>query len=140
MESCPISNQPCEKPKGIQYCLIKGNETNFFNLCQSCPSLCGIKDEIFSACSTCGSTRIDIESRGFMGCPNCYAQFSEFAELLINKCQYGYVHVGKRPKCIANMNESQLRNLLRRSVQSEDYETAEACRRQILVISSSADR
>lgn len=131
MENCPMSNHPCDKPKTIQYCLIDGNDTCVFNICQNCPSLHGMNDEVFSSCLACGSTRMDIEKTGKMGCAECYKRFAGLAELLFVKCQHASSHVGKRPRCLTLMSESQLRELLRRSVESEDYETAEDCKRML---------
>lgn len=139
-DKCPLSNGACSKPKVVQYCLIKGGDTDFFDVCQNCPSLYGINDQVFSSCALCGSTLMSVDAAKIMGCPQCYSQFHALAESMLSNCQQGLVHVGKRPKNISHMNVDQLKNLLRKSVDAEDYEMAAVCKEQIKLKTNSACR
>lgn len=87
-------------------------------------------------CPQCGFTQPDFKKTGRLGCPQCYATFSEGLGVILKDMHKGIVHKGKIPSRAARQQQyqSRLKDLhkeLQVAVQSEDYEQAANLRDQI---------
>jgi protein arginine kinase activator len=86
------------------------------------------------ACTSCGFTGEDLRKTGRLGCPNCYAVFSEMLADVINDCQKGHQHLGKVPKSQKSVRQKSLRDLLQKAVDTERFEDAASLRDQLKVL------
>lgn len=96
-------------------------------------------------CSACGLTYRQFRTRGRMGCSDCYAEFREFLDPLLEKVHGGTRHVGKQPGRFRRVGGVQLRRLiqLRRqlaeAVSAERYEEAARIRDELAQAEEEAD-
>lgn len=80
------------------------------------------------ACSFCGSTLSEFNASGFLGCPQCYAEFYDNLLPVIKRVQKDVEHIGKIPAGegdMASMREyERLTRELKAAVAEERYEDA----------------
>jgi protein arginine kinase activator len=87
-------------------------------------------------CGNCGLTYENFKESGFFGCSYCYQAFREHIRELILEIERGGVHKGRMPKKFAKLfllkKEVQfLRNQLKKSVISENYEQADKIKKKL---------
>jgi protein arginine kinase activator len=88
-------------------------------------------------CSFCGSTMADFRSTGRWGCARCYSQFEEGIRELLRRVHGHTRHIGRNyqaPQGDAVERSavlSELRERLRRAIDSEQFEQAAAIRDRI---------
>lgn len=90
------------------------------------------------ACPSCGFTGEDLRKTGRLGCPDCYAVFSEMLADVINDCQKGPQHLGKIPRSQKSLRQKALRDLLQEAVDSERFEDAAQLRDQLKLLEEEA--
>lgn len=91
-------------------------------------------------CPQCGLTYDEFGKTGRLGCEACYTSFSKMLVPLIKRIQRSVQHIGKRPAGVAplavkNYDLRQLRERLRKAVQSEEFEEAARLRDEIKQLS-----
>ena len=89
-------------------------------------------------CPACGFTQADFKKAGRLGCPHCYATFSEGLEGLLKTMHKGTKHVGKTPVAFRRARDlterlKQLEKKLDKAVTAEDFEQAASLRDEIKV-------
>jgi protein arginine kinase activator len=91
-------------------------------------------------CTFCSSTLRDFRSTGRLGCPRCYSTFEPMLRDLLRKVHGNFRHVGKQyraPEIAPSEGGSvlnELRERLRRAVESEQFELAAELRDRIKVL------
>lgn len=98
-------------------------------------------------CRNCGLTFDQFKESGYFGCADCYQAFRESVRELLLEIERGGRHRGRMPRKFARLyllrKEIQfLKNQLKKSVHSEDYETADRIKRKLekLIGSSSLQK
>jgi len=130
-ENCPISNQPCSNAKSIQCPIVSVFGTEIVDICQNC---CGVSSSLlggFPPCHMCGITLAEFQLTKKFGCQLCVFNFSSFADSMIQNAQGSKVHVGKTPKCLRNLTNLQLKIIMRKAIDEENYEKALECKELI---------
>jgi protein arginine kinase activator len=91
------------------------------------------------ACGSCGGTLQDFRESGRLGCPDCYDAFSQHLRGLLRRLHGSSQHVGEQytreegdPS--AGPSLAQLRERLRRAVETENFELAAEIRDRIRVM------
>lgn len=83
-------------------------------------------------CSSCGTRLSDFNSSGYLGCPSCYKEFSEYLQPVIKRVQGSLKHTGKTPQDSSEYSSQRefmrLDSELKRAVDEERYEDAAAIR------------
>jgi len=127
--------ESCAKEKGV-------DDPTGFSLADLLLGL-GAADEMEQAtpksglkCPGCGFSQADFKKSGRLGCPDCYATFSEGIESLLKSMHKGTRHMGKVPQSLRLSRdlEDRLRVLqekLDHAIAEEDYETAAVVRDEI---------
>jgi len=92
-------------------------------------------------CSTCGITFEELKKNSNLGCAACYKSFSKPLQELLKETHVGIKHRGKYPKRsgakLWQLNKiDELRTLLRKAVEDEDYEKAALFRDEIRELDS----
>ncbi|MGE5627751.1 MAG: UvrB/UvrC motif-containing protein [Solirubrobacterales bacterium] len=87
-------------------------------------------------CSNCGMPYNEFKKNGYLGCSECYISFENEINPVIKRVQGNLKHTGKIPrrigKDIISKNEvDNLKILLHRAIESEEYEKAAEIRDQI---------
>ena len=87
-------------------------------------------------CGNCGLTYDHFKESGYFGCAYCYQAFKDHIRELILEIERGSVHKGKMPKKFAKLyllkKEVQfLRNQLKKSVFTENYEQADKIKKKL---------
>ena len=87
-------------------------------------------------CPACGMTFLDFRKGGKLGCAGCYSAFRNEIDSILKNVQAGAQHQGKYPQraeagLLARRKVDQLRMLLAKAVESEQYEEAAKLRDQI---------
>jgi len=90
------------------------------------------------ACPSCGFTGEDLRKTGRLGCPDCYAIFSEMLADVINDCQKGAQHLGKVPRSHKGLRQKALRDRLQEAVDAERFEDAAQIRDQLKLLEEEA--
>jgi protein arginine kinase activator len=90
------------------------------------------------ACPSCGFTGEDLRKTGRLGCPDCYAVFSEMLSDVINDCQKAGQHVGKVPQSHKGLRQKSLKDLLQKAVDAERFEDAAQLRDQLKLLEEQA--
>lgn len=77
-------------------------------------------------CPKCGTTSEDFLETGYVGCPNCYREFSDIILPAIQKMQNDVRHVGKIPGASGKEDTELLRlkQDLNKAIEREDFEKA----------------
>jgi protein arginine kinase activator len=91
------------------------------------------------ACDSCGGTLQDFRESGRLGCPDCYDAFNQHLRGLLRRLHGSSQHVGEQytreegdPS--AGPSLGQLRERLRRAVETENFELAAEIRDRIRVM------
>jgi len=98
------------------------------------------EQETAARCPACGATLQDFRETGRLGCPVCYDTFAPRLRDLLRRLHGSSQHVGQRyarralPTSPAGLRLSDLREQLRRAVDSEHFELAAEIRDQIRVL------
>ena len=87
-------------------------------------------------CSNCGTTYSEFKKKGYLGCSECYTNLEKELNPVIKRVQGNIKHTGKIPKRtgkeIVSKNEiDNLKILLQKAVENEEYEKAAEIRDQI---------
>ncbi len=103
-------------------------------------------------CRSCGLTYHEFKESGFLGCPECYADFEHPLTELLTRIHGNCLHAGKRPalcpgrpKCGTSpvpvvfglagqktiYNTEALKEALKKAVENEDFEAAAGLRDRI---------
>jgi len=87
-------------------------------------------------CEKCGMTLDEFLKAGKVGCSNCYTAFDEKLNPLIRRLQGSVKHNGKVPanvakKASANQKIEELKEMLNRAIEREEYEKAAEIRDKI---------
>lgn len=86
-------------------------------------------------CSCCGSTYADIAESGKCGCAECYNIFYEQLLPYFKRVHGSTKHIGKKLDCTDSKLETntidELRNVLKKLVEEENYEQAAVIRDKI---------
>ena len=92
-------------------------------------------------CSSCGATLQDFRESGRLGCPDCYRTLGEPLRELLRRLHGATRHTGERysvPGGTAPMpnqkSSLELREQLKRAIESEDFELAALLRDQLKVV------
>jgi protein arginine kinase activator len=91
------------------------------------------------ACSRCGMTFDKFKTGGRLGCDVCYQSFANEVEVLLKNVQGSTRHEGKYPRrmgvrLLNKRQVSELRAMLKKSVEDENYEEAARLRDEIRVL------
>jgi len=94
------------------------------------------------SCEKCGMSYEEFQKTGKFGCSNCYEIFKDRLRPLLKRLHGGIEHNGKVPvkvskKMMASNEIDELKNLLNRAVQTEEYEKAAELRDKIKVLENS---
>ncbi|MFL5330558.1 MAG: UvrB/UvrC motif-containing protein [Gemmataceae bacterium] len=144
--------QLCASPATVHFTKIVNKSVTEFHLCQTCaakqqiPSLgdlslsailqsligqqVGTQAEELSrlTCPTCGIKYMEFRGEGRLGCPGDYALFRDGLEPILQRVHRATRHVGKVPRRRNSASQDsellELRQRLRRAVESEAYEEA----------------
>ena len=87
-------------------------------------------------CSKCGFRLADFQHTGLLGCPDCYAEFSQQLEPVIRRVQGSLRHRGTAPGQGVQQGQPKgelelLREQLQKAIDQEEYEKAAELRDQI---------
>jgi protein arginine kinase activator len=91
-------------------------------------------------CSFCSTTRQDFRTSGRLGCAHCYGAFEQGLRELLRRVHGSSRHVGRRydPPHPALMERAstlgELRDRLRRAIETEQFKLAASLRDQIRVL------
>ena len=93
-----------------------------------------------TACGDCRGTLVDFRESGRLGCPGCYRTFSRHLRDLLRRLHGASQHVGKQYVAMVSDGDAgvpsvgELRDQLRRAVESENFELAADLRDRIRVM------
>jgi protein arginine kinase activator len=87
-------------------------------------------------CEICGTTYAEFKETGLVGCNNCYQEFKDTLNPVIQRVQKNTEHVGKIPvRCGEDIIEKRkighLKEELQKAISSEEYEKAAQIRDMI---------
>jgi len=87
-------------------------------------------------CDKCGMSFADFQASGKIGCGNCYSVFSDSMEGLLKRLHGSVQHTGKVPDSLSEKLKvtrevENLKTLLNKAIQSEEYEKAAELRDMI---------
>ncbi len=97
-------------------------------------------DDDTAECDYCGGTLHDFRESGRLGCPECYRKFSRHLRALLRRLHGASQHVGEKYVAVKAETEGgvasigELRDQLRRAVESENFELAAELRDRIRVM------
>ena len=117
--------------------IFKNNFDSFFDDFWKSPSSLGQATvSTAKSCPNCGSTLNDIQSRGRLGCSECYSTFADFLLSAIKGIHGSNRYTGRLPKRINTENKQlseieQLKAELSRAVENQDFEKAAELRDKI---------
>jgi protein arginine kinase activator len=107
----------------------------------------GIKDTAVAGaepafiCRSCGATLQDFRESGRLGCPDCYRTLGEPLRELLRRLHGATRHTGERyavpgsgPAQESGRSNLELREQLKRAIESEDFELAAELRDQLKVM------
>ncbi len=101
--------------------------------------------EHLAECSKCGLSYEEFRKRGRLGCAHCYVTFRKHLLPLLKKIHSSIRHAGKVPlgldkKAANELDIKELRKLLDRAIQLEEYEEAAKLRDEIKKLQKSDQR
>jgi protein arginine kinase activator len=92
-------------------------------------------------CKSCGATLQDFRESGRLGCPDCYRTLGEPLRELLRRLHGATRHTGERynvpggsPAGAAVRSNLEIREQLKRAIESEDFELAAQLRDQLKVL------
>ncbi len=121
----------CKEKNATSFCQIKiDGKTVQKYLCQHCRSLLVRSDELSvnpefkiknQFCHNCGTTLKDFIASSYLGCENCYEEFSLVIEQALKSVQINQNHQGKIPVRFQKKEELQnLEELLNKAMENQD--------------------
>jgi protein arginine kinase activator len=143
-----------EGPAVIQLTEIEGSGVRQLHLCEKCAAERGVETSVSAAkpqinefmqtihqqlpasvsdaarCTFCSSTIKDFRTTGRLGCANCYDAFESTLRDLLRRVHGGSRHVGRRYEAPLASQQAhvsvatELRDRLRRAIESEQFEVA----------------
>jgi hypothetical protein len=97
--------------------------------------------EVTFLCQSCGATLQDFRESGRLGCPDCYRTLGEPLRELLRRLHGATRHTGERYAVPGSNQDSpparsslELREQLKRAIESEDFELAAELRDQLKVV------
>jgi len=103
--------------------------------------IAGGTSDLTFLCKSCGATLQDFRESGRLGCPDCYRTLGEPLRELLRRLHGATRHTGERYAAAGsaspapNMKSSlELREQLKRAIESEDFELAAQLRDQLKVV------
>jgi protein arginine kinase activator len=152
-----------ERDAVVQLTSIEDNEVKQLHLCERCAAERGVETTIATPkhplgaflhehqqvaaaapdgvrCGFCNSSMADFRSTGRWGCARCYVNFESGIRELLRRVHGNYRHVGRayQPPMGEAMERSaelgELRERLRRAVETEQFELAADLRDRIRVM------
>ncbi|MCL2163203.1 MAG: UvrB/UvrC motif-containing protein [Oscillospiraceae bacterium] len=99
-------------------------------------------------CSNCGKSFLEIRKDGRLGCATCYSDFSSKLKPIIEGIYGSVAHKGRYPKSMAEKYKklmgareiTELKILLDKAVQAEEYERAAEIRDSIRSLEKNTDK
>jgi len=148
-----VKCQSCSNPATVHLTDIKDGQKREVHLCEECAEkqqllknqelnlsaivqavigqhIPALTDELARlTCPACGIKYMEFKAEGRLGCPHDYQVFHDALEPLLERIHRAVRHVGKIPRhAVANTARQaelvQLRQKLRRAVETEAYEEA----------------
>ena len=152
-----------ERDAVITVTQVEGNEMRKQNLCEKCAAEKGFETTVNTPknplmeyllpaqkalpatmaeagkCAFCQASLRDFRDTGRLGCAHCYTTFEESMRALLRRVHGSYRHVGKRYQPPSSPGGAvslidELRERLRRAVESEQFELAAELRDRIRVL------
>ena len=123
----------CKEKNATSFCQVKvdGKMVQKY-LCQQCRSLLVKSDELSvnpefkiknQFCHNCGTTLKDFIASSYLGCENCYDEFSLIIEQALKSVQINQNHQGKIPLRFQKKQELQeLEELLNKAMENQDID------------------
>jgi len=145
----------------VELTQVEGAEVRHLHLCERCAAERGVETTLAAAkpqigeflqavhqqvhvgledtgkCSFCGGTLRDFRASGRLGCAHCYEAFEKSMRELLRRVHGNSRHVGRRyePPNASEMERAgtvaELRERLRRAIDSEQFELAATLRDQL---------
>jgi protein arginine kinase activator len=145
----------------VELTQVEGAEVRHLHLCERCAAERGVETTLAAAkpqigeflqavhqqvnigaedegkCSFCGGTLRDFRSTGRLGCAHCYDSFERSIRELLRRVHGNSRHVGRRyePPTETEMERAgtvaELRERLRRAIETEQFEQAATLRDQL---------
>jgi protein arginine kinase activator len=137
-------------PANIHLTQIMQNKTQVSHLCEECAQKKGIsvsieddqnqipvekiKKENDKVCSQCGCTYSLFQSKGWLGCSNCYQAFEKEIDNLLMQMHGSLIHKGKKYSAHAGTPQAitgemkRLRHELAIAIKNEEFEQAATIR------------
>lgn len=151
MDSCPINNKPCPNSKSIDIYVLKNGKQIGAKVCETCAYdamqkaaqknleiLTTLIENIHEkynfekTCNYCGSSYEDLLRKSRFGCENCYITFMDHVLIMLDKCQVGRKHIGKRIKDYDEVRSiDSLKHEMHEAVKVENYERAAELKKKI---------
>lgn len=154
----PTECKYCDKEATIHLTQIVDNKIHKVDICEDCAlakkmtdpgnfSLTNLLDTIGGdsqddaenaiVCESCGISTTDFKKLGRFGCPDCYENFKELIEPMLQDMHKSLEHRGKVPQLSAERlawrNRVQLlEKNLQEAIDAERYEDAAQCRDEIV--------
>lgn len=123
----------CKEKNATSFCqvIVDGKMVQKY-LCQQCRSLLVKSDELSvnpefkiknQFCHNCGTTLKDFIASSYLGCENCYDEFSLIIEQALKSVQINQNHQGKIPLRFQKKQELQeLEELLNKAMENQDID------------------
>lgn len=113
----------CQKKYGFQMMKL----SNMGDLFSNFTNLLNYPQEEEQVCPECGTASDDFLNTGYVGCSNCYKEFSKIMYPVIQKMQNSLQHVGKSPVGLDTSPSTEYDKLaaeLKKAISEENYEQA----------------
>jgi protein arginine kinase activator len=133
-----------ERDAVVHLTTIENNAVHQLQLCERCSAERGVETTGASAegilCSFCSTTMADFRATGRWGCARCYTNFEAGIRELLRRVHGNHRHVGRsyRPPMSESLERSavlgELKDRLRRAIESEQFELAADLRDRIRVL------
>ncbi len=131
--------EKCAAEKGVQTSLATPQHP-LGDILQAVQQQAAASSEDAASCAFCGATARDFRATGRLGCPHCYDAMEKSLRELLRRLHGSSRHVGSRYEVpVAHIDAKpdslyDLRDRLRRAVESEQFELAAELRDRIRVI------
>ncbi len=131
--------EKCAAAKGVETTLAVPQHP-LGDILQAVQQQAASSSEDAASCTFCGATARDFRASGRLGCPHCYDAMERSLRELLRRLHGSSRHVGQRYETpVTHVNEKSdsmhdLRDRLRRAVETEQFELAAELRDRIRVI------
>ncbi len=102
----------------------------------------GSQPSLGRACSRCGTSLLDFEKTGLMGCPDCYSEFHDDVIPVLKRVQGNVQHVGDIPEEAKDEKAVELEALKKEmdaAIKAEEFEKAAELRDKINQLKEEGD-